>query len=275
MQKIKAALILCTATILYCAASVPTVAQDTQPANPALHETSRAGWWMTKHNAILARNKQGGVDLVFLGDSITQNYEKHQPPNQDFLPTWDKFYGDRNAENMGFSGDQTGHLLWRIDNGELDGITPKVAVIMIGTNNTAARQSADDTTIGIETVVDRVEEKLPATKILLLGILPTDLPTPPGKAATDAAINQSLASKYAGAAKVTFLDIGSIYLKDGKVDWSLFYDPTLPPLNGVKRGPLHPNTVGQRMMAQAIEPTLARLMGDQSKVDAAKPATAP
>lgn len=237
--------------------------------NPATRPASRGGWWMQRHNAIVERVKQGKVDLILLGDSITNNYDKRNPPHEDFAPTWDAFYGSRNAVNMGFSGDHTGNLLWRLEHGEIDGITPKVALVLIGTNNTAgARHTAEQTVAGIEAVVAKLRQKLPGTKVLLLAILPSEQSGPPGKPAVDQAVNQALAERFSGSDFVTFVDIGSVLLREGRVNWDLYYDPNLPPptTGGKPRGPLHPNTRGQRLMAETIEPTLSRLMGDQSKV---------
>ena len=84
---------------------------------------------------------------------------------------WQKYYGDRKAMNAGIGGDQTQHVLWRLDNGNIDGIKPKLAVIMIGTNNSGT-DSSEDIAAGIKAIVAKLREKLPETKILLLGIFP-------------------------------------------------------------------------------------------------------
>src|SRR4029077_5392043 len=133
-------------------------------------------WWRERHGAKLAEIRRGRVDLVFLGDSITQNYEKSGPPAwQDFRPVWQRFYGDRNAVNLGFNGDATSHLLWRIENGEIDKIAPQVAVILIGANNLGRLHwSADDTLAGIDAIVAQLRRRLPRTRLMLLGILPSD-----------------------------------------------------------------------------------------------------
>jgi len=236
----------------------------TKPANP-LHIGSRPGGWMKRHDAIVERVKKGNVDLLMIGDSITQNYEKHSPPDEDFKPTWDQFFAPRNAVNLGFSGDQTGNVLWRLTHGEIDGISPKAAVILIGTNDTrSGRRSVDETLAGINAIVDLLHEKLPNTKLLLLAILPSQDDNFPEKPEKDLKINAALKEKYGNASDVTYLDIGHIFMKDGTLDSSLFYDLKLPPdKDGKKRGPLHPNTQGQRMMAEAIEPTLKKLMGEK------------
>ena len=95
----------------------------------ALEPAHRHSWWTLRHWAVNERVRQGNVDMIFIGDSITHSWEGVGKE------VWQKYYGHRNAVNMGFGGDRTQHVLWRLDNGNIDGISPKVAVIMIGTNN--------------------------------------------------------------------------------------------------------------------------------------------
>lgn len=190
------------------------------------------------------------VDLVFIGDSITQNYEL-------YAPVWDAFYGQRNALNLGYGMDTTGATLWRIAQGELDGISPKVAVILIGTNNTNLGRGIVETVAGIKAVVAAAQTHLPRSKILLLGILPSGKSVAKSKA--DAEINARLAGYYAGSDSVTFLDIAPVFIRRGALDLSLYVEQ--PP-----EGVLHPNLRGQSVMAAAIEPTLARLLGDRAKI---------
>ncbi len=101
------------------------------------------------------------MDLVFLGDSITQDWEKHGPPEwQDFAPQWQRFYGDRNAVNLGFKGDTTASLIWRLQHGEVDGIHPKAAVVLIGANNNGrVHWSADQTLGGIAAVIAELHQQ--------------------------------------------------------------------------------------------------------------------
>ena len=153
-------------------------------------------------------------------------------------------------------------MLWRLQHGEVAGLHPKVAVLLIGTNDTGvAGRNAVDTERGIDAVVADLEVRLPDTKILLLGILPSAISD--AKSATDDAVNRYLARIYGVNPRVTYLDIGSIFLKsDGSLDAALFYDPRLPQ----HYKPLHPDTIGQHLMAEAIEPTLAHLMGDAPRL---------
>jgi lysophospholipase L1-like esterase len=197
---------------------------------------------------------------VLLGDSITQDYETAGPPAwNDFRPVWQRFYGDRNAINLGFSGDATSHLLWRIEHGEIDGIAPKVAIILIGANNLGRLHwPADENIVGIDTVVGETRRRLPQTKILLLGILPSERSD--WATRTTLEVNRALATQYGATADVTYLDVGAVFMRGGAVDRSLFLDPLLQP----PAPPLHPTADGQARMAAAIEPTLARLMGDRN-----------
>ena len=247
-----------------------TAAQDVTPAaNPAVVGADRLheSWWADRHKAVLeAVKNHPDTQLLLIGDSITNNYDKANRPDENFQPTWKQFYEPRKALNLGFSGDTTANVLWRLDHGEVDGLHPKAAVLLIGTNNTSKHfnQTAEETESGIDAVVADLEERLPQTNILLLGILPSDISD--NKTDRDRSINQYLATCYGENPRVEYLDIGSIFYrnddrngdKNGALNAALFYDPRLPQPGK----PLHPDTNGQRMMAEAIEPTLAKIMGD-------------
>ncbi len=249
---------------------------DTMPAppavtDPALRQTtpvpqSRAGYingdWYAHHEKNVAAAKEGPYDLVFVGDSITDNFHKPgPPPDQVFKPTWDELFGPHHPLNLGVSGDSTQHVLWRLENGEVDGLAPSNIVLMIGTNNTwhDAPASAQDVAAGIEAVVTSLHTHMPKAKILVVGILPTTVS--PQKTAKDQAINTAVAAFYAHSAFVRTLNLDSLFLKpDGSVDESLFYDkpgPCKPPACDPAAPPpprrvVHPNTVGQRKWAEAV-----------------------
>ena len=133
-------------------------------------------WWRVRHEAKLKELARVHPELIFLGNSITQDWERSGPADwQDFAPIWNRFYGDRNAVNLGFTGDTTASLLWRIRNGEVAGIAPKVAVVLIGANNLGrVHWSAELTVAGIDAIVDELRHRLPETKILLLSVLPSE-----------------------------------------------------------------------------------------------------
>lgn len=194
--------------------------------------------WMKRHAEFNARAKQGDIDLVFIGDSITEDW------NDAGKEVWAKYYGKRKAVNFGFSGDQTQHILWRLDHGNVDGIEPKLVVLMIGTNN-YTRHSAEQTVEGITAVVDRLKAKLPKSKILLMGLLPRD---DAREATRDkfAEVNKQIA-KLADDKTVFFLDLTRKFLReDGALDTTL-----MPDL-------VHPGEKGFEVWAEAIEPYVVK-----------------
>src|SRR5579885_396668 len=100
------------------------------PANPAVVPADRLNepWWAERHKAVLAAiQNHPDAQLLLIGDSITNNYDKANPPDENFQPTWNEFYAPRKALNLGFSGDTTSHVLWRLDHGEVTGLHPKAA----------------------------------------------------------------------------------------------------------------------------------------------------
>jgi lysophospholipase L1-like esterase len=216
-------------------------------------------WWSVRHQAKLKELARVRPNVIFLGDSITQDWEKSGPPDwQDFVPVWSRFYGDRNAVNLGFTGDTTASLLWRIQNGEVAGIAPKVAVLLIGANNFGrVHWPAEDTVAGIDAIIAELRHRLPGTKILLLGVLPSERSA--WVSQTTREVNDRLAARYRNVGSVTYLDLTGIFLRDGSLNRALFLDPFLTP----PAPPLHPSAEGQMLMAQAMEPVLAAMLGDR------------
>ena len=235
---------------------------------------------------ISARAKQGDVDLVFIGDSINQGWEGSGKE------VWNKFYGDRKAMNCGIGGDRTQHVLWRLDQGNIDGIHPKLAVIMIGTNNSNGNDNtAEEIGEGIKAIVNKVREKLPETKILLLATFPrgaysdaqlekavtaqlkrdatkkgddpekidtSDMPAKivaarevTKKQREKNAKSSEIASTLADNKMVFYMDIGPKFMDA---------DGTIP--DDVMPDHLHPNAKGYEIWAEAIEPKVKELMGE-------------
>jgi lysophospholipase L1-like esterase len=221
-------------------------------------------WWRERHEAKLAELRRGRVDLIWLGDSITQDWELPGPPAwRDFARVWQRFYGDRNAVNLGFKGDTTAHLLWRMQNGELDGIHPKAAVVLIGANNMGrVHWSAPQTEAGIAAVIAELQRRLPSTGILLLSVLPSVRSK--WVTRTTNQVNRALASRYPAGGPVTFIDLTALFLRDGEVERSLFFDDMLTPPDP----PLHPTAETQQRIAEAIEPALAAIMRDRNHLQA-------
>lgn len=216
-------------------------------------------WWRERHEAKLRELAHAKPELIFLGDSITQDWERSGPPEwQDFAPVWQRFYGDRHAVNLGFKGDTTASLIWRIRNGEVSGISPKAAVVLIGANNMGRPHwSADDTVAGIDVIISELRKRLPATKILLLGVLPSERSAWITETTTQ--INQMLAKRYKDDPAVSYLDLTALFMRNGVLNRDLFLDPKLTPPDP----PLHPTAQGQALMAKAMEPVLANMLGDR------------
>jgi len=220
----------------------PAVAKTLGPRLTATLPMSREGGWMQRHESMNARVKKGHVDLIFIGDSITHGWEGGGGG------VWRQFYGDRNAVNLGISGDQTGHVLWRLDHGNVDGISPKLAVIMIGTNN-SGHDTPEQIAAGIKAIVDRLQKKVPQTKILLLAIFPRGANDKDHGRQVNTETNKIVA-KLADGKNVLYLDIGPKFLK---ADGTLGRD-VMPDL-------LHPNAKGYEIWAEAIEPMVAKVVG--------------
>lgn len=198
--------------------------------------------WMSRHDKFVAQAKRGGIDILFMGDSITDNW-RSKGSN-----VWNEYYAPRHAANFGIGGDRTQHVLWRIKSGELDGIHPKVAVLMIGTNNSKS-DSADDIARAIGMIIDGIHAKIPETKILLLAIFPRNrLTDTPEMLETIHTVNEKIAG-YDNGTTVRFLDIGPKFLgPDGKVHSDVMADF------------LHPTEKGYKIWAVAMNPTLDGMM---------------
>lgn len=231
------------------------------PVDPAATPISRADlpWWHTRFNAKQAELRRDHPDLLLLGDSIFQNWEKTGPEAwRDFQPGWQRFYAPRNAVDLGFKGDTTANLLWRLEHGELDGIAPRAAILLIGANNFGhVHWDAAQTVAGIGAVIDAIHRHQPRMPIVLLSILPSERNAFVSR--NTVAANRALAARYAGGADklVHWVDLDPVFAPGGQFQRALFLDPLLTPPDP----PLHPTADGQSRMAAAIEPTLDRLIG--------------
>jgi lysophospholipase L1-like esterase len=197
--------------------------------------------WNARHEKLLEHSKQGGIDLLFLGDSITEGWADN--------PTWKARYAPRSAANFGIGGDTTQNVLWRLRNGEVEGLKPKVVVLLIGTNNFGLHDDPPDAVVrGIKAVLVELRKRLPETKVLLLGILPRD--ADPG---TDLRIriretNAKLAD-FDDGHDIRFLDIGHALLEpDGRLSKEVMPDF------------LHLSEAGYARWAEAMEPVLAAML---------------
>ena len=195
--------------------------------------------WKGKHEAMLKRAKEGNVDLLFLGDSITEGWGNNA--------VWQKNYAG--AANFGIGGDTTQNVQWRLQNGEIEGLSPKAAVVMIGTNNFGLHgDKPDDVVKGIVAIIQTLRKKLPKTKILLLGIFPRD-----EKPGTDfrkriLAVNAQLA-RLEDRKFVRHLDFGAKFLApDGSIPKDIMPDS------------LHLSEKGYEIWAEAMGPLLKELL---------------
>lgn len=221
----------------------------TAPAEATTTPTSRDKdpGWLPRHNEKVKLAKKGNVDLVFIGDSITHGFEKKGKA------VWDQYYAKRNALNLGFGGDRTEHVLWRLDHGEIEGIAPKLAIVMIGTNNTRNKSKPEQIAAGVQAICTKLRSKLPDTRILLLAIFPRGpKPTDPLRLNNEAA--NKLIAKISDDKQIFFLDINSQLLTEtGMLTREIMGDF------------LHPTPKGYEIWGKAIEPTVAKLMGEPEK----------
>ncbi len=213
-------------------------------------------WWRERHEAKLAELQRVMPDLIWLGDSITQNFERNGPePWAHYTPIWQQFYGAYRSVNLGFKGDATSHLLWRIIHGELDDIAPRLAIVLIGANNLGRLHwSAADSVTGISTIVAEINRRLPNTRVLLLGLLPSDRSAWASQTTVD--INTAMRALYSMGNKNHFLDATTLFMRGFALDLQLYYDPMLNPPEPA----LHPTAAGMAKLAARIAPLVTDLM---------------
>ncbi len=240
---------------LLAAVQLNSFAQTNAPAAAEVHKNfaivpvPRTGSITNRQSLVLQRAKDapGDYDLEFIGDSITQGWEGGGKN------VWKEYYGNRKAINFGVSGDSTQHVLWRFENGQLDGIKAKVAIVMIGTNNSNKNKDGTDSYTdndileGVTAIVQQIRTRQPDTKVLLLGIFPRAKTFSPQRGRL-LEINQVLA-KLADGQHIFYLDFGSQYVEnDGTISKSIMPDA------------LHPNEAGYKIWAAAMEPKLKELL---------------
>jgi len=205
--------------------------------------------WVARHESFVQRAQKGGIDILFLGDSITEGWCERG------LNVWNRYYESRRAAAFGIDGDRTQHVLWRMEHGELEGINPRVVVLLIGTNNTGMektdtskiRNTVPEAIEGVQLVVRRLCEKLPGSKILLLAIFPRGTPGDPQRAQV-ARVNAAIARLDDGK-RVKFLDIGQSFLEaDGTLS-----EKVVPDM-------LHLSERGYELWAEAMEPALNEML---------------
>jgi len=213
------------------------------------------------HQQLLAKARSGGIDVYFEGDSITRRWGALDYP--DFLAHWAKTFHGWNAGDFGWGGDRTENILWRLENGELDGVGPKVIVLLAGTNNVGKEAGDDakvaDVTRGLKAIVDSLRKKAPSATIVLTAIFPRN--DNPAVMPTIDAINANLA-KMADGRSIRFLDV-SPQLADAK---GVLFE-------GMMVDGLHPSLKGYEVWAGGLKPILTELLGPPAATDHAPPPT--
>jgi lysophospholipase L1-like esterase len=217
---------------------------DDPPAHDAVTPVDRPEeGWQARHKAFNERVAMGDCDLILIGDSITQGWEG------EGKDVWAKYYTPRKAVNLGIGGDRTQHVLWRLEHGNLEGITPKLAVLMIGTNNSGSN-TAQEIADGVKAIVEELREHVPDTKVLVLGIFPRGENNDDPRRQVNQAANEIIAT-LADGEMVHYLDIGPKYLAD---DGTLSKE-IMPDL-------LHLSPRGYEIWAEATEEKVKELMGE-------------
>jgi len=237
---ITAAVIILTSASLLAQSPAPSATPI--PRTPADAVTATANGYTVRHAQFMCRITQGEIGLLFLGDSIT-----------DFWPrtgewSWLKFTPYHPA-NFGVSGERTEQVLWRISNGELDGIHPKVTVLLIGTNNIGhfPNEEPEWAAAGVQKIVETIHQKLPDTKILLLGVFPRDTKDSVLRQKVEA-IN-AIISKLDDGEKTRFLDISKVFLDaQGEIP------------NDIMPDHLHPTPHGYDLWYDAMYPLLSEML---------------
>jgi lysophospholipase L1-like esterase len=208
---------------------------STQPA-PNAHEPERVA-------ALAALGRAAEADLVFVGDSITQLWETTGKQ------VWEDYYSGRRAINLGVGWEQTQNVLWRLERGHFDRLRPRLIVLLIGTNNSQqSSHSPEGIADGVGAILSSFRQKMPATRVLLLGIFPRGRKLQDPHRKNTQAANQLL-RRFADGKRVFYRDIGHVFVRDGGS-----VDPTLMP------DFVHLSERGYALWAEAIEDDIERLM---------------
>src|SRR3954468_12316663 len=247
-----------TAILLVLAASAAAQTPADRPV-PRADANSAAA-----HAELLEKAKRGRTDIYFEGDSIVRRWGATDYP--DFLANWKQNFHGWNAADFGWGADQLQHILWRLENGELDGVDPKVIVFLGGTNNGGTRPPADpdakveDVTRGVRAILRVMQEKAPRAVIILTAIFPRN--DNMGVMPVIDRINANL-EKLADGKRVRFLNVnGKLADKDGRL------------LEGMMNADkLHPSIPGYQVWADALKPIFTELLGPPAAADHAPPPT--
>lgn len=232
--------------------ALPGIA-TTRPHSAILPITQNRDWrvydWAERHTAVIRTVHEQQPKLVFIGDSITHFFGGEPRGSiRNGADVWEKYYWNRNAVNLGFGWDRTENVLWRLQNGELEGTSPKAVVLLIGTNNLDVN-SPEEIADGVRAICQELHTRLPEANILLLGLLPRSA-QPDARRARVKEVNQQLA-KLDGTGNVVFVDIGAKFVSaSGEISKEVMADA------------LHPTEIGYEIVASAIEPLVAAMLAE-------------
>lgn len=233
---------LCLLTVALGSGSLFAAAQEADVPAQKFKGTEVDPGFAKAHDNFVAEAKKGGCDFLAMGDSITAGWR-----GKANKAIFDKAFGQYKPLNFGIGGDRTQHVLWRLQNGELEGITPKVMMLMIGTNNSNS-DSAEKIAAGVTAIVNYVKQKSPSTKVLLLAVFPRG-EKPNAQREKLAKVNETIAKLDDGGKTVKYLDIGAKFLQpDGTISKDIMPDF------------LHLSEKGYQIWADAVGETLAGMM---------------
>ncbi len=239
--------IMALAVFVAMATIVQVERAEAQPTgkNPAVTPQPRiVEWWFARQAEKIAEMSKGDIDLLMVGDSITNNFDSVG------APVWKKSFEPRKAINLGFGGDRTNHVLWRLDHLPKLKKAPRGAVVLIGTNNICwGSDKPKEAAVGVQAIARKLGEHYPEMKILVLGVFPRrrKLDHPHRKQIIE--LNSYLPGLLKDLKNVKFLDIGAKFLDEkGFLSKEMMPDTT------------HPSEKGHEIWASAIEPELDRML---------------
>jgi lysophospholipase L1-like esterase len=213
------------------------------------------------HQQLVEKAKKGGIDIYFEGDSITRRWGTSDPQYRDNLENWNTNFFGWNAGDFGWGADRIENILWRLENGELDGVNPKIIVVLAGINNVGTFPGGDpkvaDITRGLQAIVKVCQEKAPNAVIVLTGLFPRN-----DNLAVIPEINQinEKLAKMADGKKIRYLNVNDkLADKDGKQ------------FPGMTRDRLHPTVKGYQIWADGLKPIFTEILGPPAKTDHAPP----
>ena len=249
--------------------SVQNRTNKPEAADKPLPRTDRNS--MLAHSELLEKAQQGRIDVYFEGDSITRRWGTSDEQYKHFLANWRQNFFGWNAANFGWGGDKTQNILWRLNNGELDNVKPKIIVLLAGTNNVGNispegnDDPRDDTRIGditrgIKAILDVCRQKAPSATIVLMGVFPRNDNLMVMPIVNE--INQRIAT-FADGKKIRYLNIND---KLADIDGRLFEGMA-------NKDGLHLDVKGYQVWADALKPIFSELLGPPAKEDHSPPPT--